>query len=275
MEITLESLNDDNYYIEYKCISYITSKGFTKLMKLVMLTNEYPELQQEIEQIINDNPEEINKQNHYGFTALILASGNSNMYSNIDTVKLLLNHPSINVNIQDNEGCSALMRVAKYCNTYSNIDTFKLLLKHTNIDINLQNKKGFTSLIFATDNNIRSNGEIIKLLLEHPNIDVNVKDYYGYTALMLISDYSNIVSNVEIIKTLLNHPKINLTNYLDFIIKNQKLHLIKLIPFHKIDKSLFDKYQYIYDLINNKITKQTFGYNMQNNIYSDIEICFQ
>jgi ankyrin repeat protein len=239
-----------------------------------MLTKQYPELQKEIEKIINENPEEINKKNYYGFTPLMLAASNSNIYSNTDTVKLLLCHPNTNINIKDSEGCTALMRVASHCNTYSNIDTLKLLLSYPKINVNIQNNFGYTSLILAIDNNIRSNNETIKLLLEHPDIDVNIKDTYGWNALMVISDYSNIVFNEEIIKKLLNHPNINLTNYLDFIIKNKQLHLIKLIPYYKIDKMLFDKYKYIYDLINDKITKQTFGYNMQNNKYSDIEICF-
>jgi ankyrin repeat protein len=273
MNITLESLNDNNYDIEYKCISYITSKGFTKLMKLVMLIKEYPELQKEIEKVINENPEEINKQNNYGFTALTLAAINSNNLSNIETVKLLLNHTNIDVNIRDIDGWTTLMRVSKYSNTYSNIDTVKLLLDHPNIDVNIQDIDGWTALIITVDT-IQSNIETVKLLLNHPKIDVNIKDVDGWTALMTASKYINVLSNIETLQLLLNNRNVDVSNYMNFLIRTEKIHLLNLIPSYKIERTLFGKYIYMYDLINEKITKQTFGYNMQNNTYSDIEICF-
>jgi ankyrin repeat protein len=269
MDITLDSLKEDNEDIEYKCVSYITSKGFTKLMKLVMMTKEYPELEKEIEEIINENPEEINKQNNYGFTALTLAA----MNSNVNIVKLLLEHPNIDVNIRDVDGWTVLMRVCKY-NTYSNIEIVKLLLKHPNIDVNIQDVDGWTALIVAVDNNIQSNIEIIKLLLEHPDINVNIKDVDGWNALMTASKYINVISNMETLLLLLNNIKVDVTDFFNFLMMTDKIHLFKLIPYYKIDKSIFGKYVYIYDLINEKITKETFGKNMQNNRYSDIEISF-
>lgn len=94
MEITLESLNN-NHDISYKYYKNLSCKGFTKLMKLVILIPKYPKLFQEIEKLLKKNPKEINKQNNDGCTALILAVIYSKTDSSNETVKMLLNHPQI------------------------------------------------------------------------------------------------------------------------------------------------------------------------------------
>ena len=43
-----------------------------------------------MEKIVTNNPEKINKQNDEGWSALMFASRYSSTYSNIETVKLLL-----------------------------------------------------------------------------------------------------------------------------------------------------------------------------------------
>ena len=72
--------------IKFRCSSNIKSKGFTLLMFLVMNTHKYPELNNEIEKYRDT----IDKKNELGWTALILASRNSNGDSNVETIKLLL-----------------------------------------------------------------------------------------------------------------------------------------------------------------------------------------
>ena len=73
----------------FQCSPVTKSKGFTLLMKLVLMTNN-TEAVKLIKKIITNNPEEINKQNEKGWSALMLASRFSNRDSNIETVKLLL-----------------------------------------------------------------------------------------------------------------------------------------------------------------------------------------
>ena len=87
-------LNCDNNE-EYMCSNYTKSKGFTPLMKLVMSTKLNPNLNKYIKNHIDI----INEQNEKGWTALMLACRNSNIYSSFDTVKILLEHGS-DVNIK-------------------------------------------------------------------------------------------------------------------------------------------------------------------------------
>jgi ankyrin repeat protein len=118
MDITLESLkNDDN--LEYKCSPYTNSKGFTKLMKLVLLTGKHPELLKDIEEELYVNPSTLNKQNNNGWTALHIVCRNIRTNSNEQTVQMLLNHPDIDINKQSDIGWTALHCAGRYSNTDS------------------------------------------------------------------------------------------------------------------------------------------------------------
>ena len=98
-------------------------------------------------------PEDVNTQNKYGSTALILAS----FGDYIEIVKLLLKKEGINVNIQNNYGNTALILASWKGHT----EIVKLLLEKEGIDINIQDDYGRTALMCASINN---HIEIVKLL---------------------------------------------------------------------------------------------------------------
>ena len=137
---------DPDPNIEYDCSPYRKSKGFTKLMKWVLLTRSHPRLLRNIQKYIIDH--DINEKNEIGCTALMLASLNSNTLSTNKTVKLLLQQAGIDINLQDKNGRTALMCAARYSNTISTNETVKLLLD-PGANINLQDDDGWIALMFA------------------------------------------------------------------------------------------------------------------------------
>ena len=144
------------YDFDFKC------KGFTKLMKLVLLTKKHPELVDQIAQYLIVCPEEVNKQNEYGYTALMLASRHSNRYSTEETVKVLLDQENINVNMQNKYGNTALIYVV-LCNIQSNsTETAKMLIE-AKADIKIKNNIGNTALKLAK---FYVRKEVVKMLEE-------------------------------------------------------------------------------------------------------------
>ena len=80
-----------------------------------------------INKVIYSNKIDINLTNHIGRSALMMTS----CTSNINAVRMLLNHHDINVNLQDKSGLTALMLA-------SDINIVRMLLNHPNIDVNLK-----------------------------------------------------------------------------------------------------------------------------------------
>src|SRR5437868_11357472 len=82
--------------IKYQCSPDSSSKGFTKLMKWVLLTKSNPDLLINIKYLIESDPDILNKQNDKGWTALMLACISDS--TSIQTVELLLSlKPSLNL----------------------------------------------------------------------------------------------------------------------------------------------------------------------------------
>jgi hypothetical protein len=166
------------------------------------------------------------------WTALMMASRHSNNDSNIETVKLLLEH-GLNPNLKDNDGWTALIYASKYSNNGSNIETVKLLLEH-GANPNLKGNYGWTALMYAllqlNDNVIDAMMEIINLFIKY-DYDLNIQDNEGNTILMQILNRQII--NINIVKTLLNHSiNINIKN------KNNETALIIASKKSNIDKEL-------------------------------------
>ena len=225
---TLEEKPDLNK--SYLMSSYIMSKGFTHLMKLVLSVYYNSNALNIIKSIIKDEPEEINKQNTEKWTALMLACRNCNTVSSIGTIKLLLKSPNIDVNKQDNDGWTALMMSCGYSNTYSNIEAVKLLLDHPDIDINKQDNKGRTALMIACKySNIGSNMETVKLLLEYPYIDVNKQDKNGNTAFMVAFKLKSQELNKIIMDMGMNSKALG--NKMNIYLKNKEgVSIIDMVP---------------------------------------------
>src|SRR5271166_1002678 len=114
---------------EYQCSRYTNSTGFTLLMKLVMRTRKEEVMDYLKSYIPTLTKEELDKKNTHGWTALMLAARNSNEYSNVDILRMLLKNGA-NPNLQNNYGHTALMMASSYSNTDSNMETIKILLKN-------------------------------------------------------------------------------------------------------------------------------------------------
>src|SRR5271166_3511120 len=93
---------------EYKCSRCTNLIGFTLLMELVMRARKEGVMDYLKSYISTLTKEELDKKNTDGLTALMLAARNSNKYSNVDVLQMLL-ESGANPNLQDNEEWTALM----------------------------------------------------------------------------------------------------------------------------------------------------------------------
>src|SRR5271166_1652009 len=134
---------------EYQCSIYSKSTGFTLLMKLVMQARKEGVMDYLKSYISTLTKEELDKKNTYGWTALMLAARNSNKYSNVDVLQMLLENGA-NPNLQNNNGFTALIMASSHSNTDSNIETVKILFEN-GANPNLQDNDGFTALMFASN----------------------------------------------------------------------------------------------------------------------------
>lgn len=221
----LSFLFSDDPKVYYKCTETESCSQFHHLHKCVMNTKKYPILNRYIQLYLNRNPETINVANKYGYTALMLASSNSNTFSSEETVELLLKN-NTNPNIKQRYGYTALMFAANYSGTNSTLNTIKILLEHK-ADINLTSETGNTALMFACKLGLT---ETIKLLLEN-KADANIQDENGKTALIHSIEK---LADKKIIKLLLNNADCmllanNKNNALCFALASGKQDIIKLI----------------------------------------------
>ena len=253
-ELKLNEINPDKKYL---CSKYTKSTKFSVLMKHA-LQGHYVHIKNNIEQIKQLNKfcylennnllldSVVNQQNSDGWSPLILASRNSSLTSNIETVKLLLDYKA-DVNLKINYGSTSLIFASRNASTDSNIETVKLLLDYK-ADVNLKTDDGWTSLMLAsrhssTDSNIKT----VKLLLDY-KADVNLKNYNGWTSLMMASRHSSIDSNIETIKLLLDYKAdVNLKNndgWTSLIMasrnssKDSNIETVKLLLDYKADVNL-------------------------------------
>jgi ankyrin repeat protein len=262
---------------KYYCSPIISSLKFTYLMKLVLLTDTSKHLIEDIIEYKNI----INKQNNNGWTALMIASRNSNTYSSIDTVKELIK-TGADINKQNNNSWTALMFACKYSNTDSTLDTVKELIK-TGADLNIQESTGWTALMFAgrysnTDSNLDTVKELIKA-----GADINKQNNHGWTALTLACRYSNTDSNLDTVKELIKAgADINFNELISLkdieidhlLVERYKYDLYKiknLIQKDKLDELV---YQYVMrkEIIKNIIKHKNNIYDLPSNI---ISLCCQ
>lgn len=180
---------------EYPCSQHIVSKGFTKLMGLVIHGND-PHMIYVILSLIAEDKAAINAKNDIGWTPLMLAAANTASKYMISIIKLLIKNGA-NVNDRSADGCTALMHIAYDSNHKYSIDAIKILLAN-GADINLHDNEGFTALIYACDYcETNSNIETVKVLLDN-NAKVNASDNTGYTALMYVEN-----QNIDIVNLLI------------------------------------------------------------------------
>jgi ankyrin repeat protein len=134
MEIPQSVLAHPDFNLEYDCSPHYKAKHFNAPMKWVMMTKQYPALLPHIRNYYLSHPEEINRRNSLGRTAIFLAVRNSNTCSSEETVKLLLEfHPQLN--ISDNEERTPLLLTITNIGIDSTLNTMVMLL-NAGADVN-------------------------------------------------------------------------------------------------------------------------------------------
>ena len=123
-ERLFDNPNPNKRYLVTDCFR---CKGFTKLMKMVLLTKRFPDLVDNIKSYLVSLPEELNKQNEYGWTALMLACRHSNTVSSEETVRILID-ANANVDVQNSDGWTALIISSLNCKSTSSEETIKMLI---------------------------------------------------------------------------------------------------------------------------------------------------
>lgn len=103
------------------------------------------------------------------------------------------------------------MVASRNSNTYSNIEIAKLLLKHK-ANVDLRNINGSTALIiasaYADDLNEEGIMKLTKILLEY-GANINLQDNDGDPALLSVQqEYSNIAKLLKVSKLLLEYDAI-------------------------------------------------------------------
>ena len=188
--VTQDSLGKNDPKTKYKVVNdsintyYHTgyksnySKNLTYLMKLILLTNKYPEYNDNIRTYITDNKNEVNKSTKNAWTPLKLAVANcgKNGFSSLETVNILLENgadPNFCGKVRYGYGLTPLDTAAYYSGTTGCFEAVKLLYelskniragnvlmyatygKKTNIDtINYFLEKGYTGWEKTTINKI-------------------------------------------------------------------------------------------------------------------------
>lgn len=204
------------------------STNFTHLMKLVICINKFTEAFDKIKDLLIDCQVNINAKNDDGITALMIASINSSIHSNNDTVRLLIEHGA-NVNIQANNGATALYHACNHSHNSSDFETVKLLLDN-GANPNVNNNRGLTPLfilsMFATLLTLK----VIDLLLDYGADATQIINMSHNNTTALITLCHNHKFNQDDVETLmkliiysgrvLNHCNINGKTAYDYYIDN-------------------------------------------------------
>lgn len=203
--------DDDIHYLfnnidmAYACSPIIKSRGFTHLQKCVTLTNKYPKINNYLVEYLAKNSDDVNKLNKKGWSALHVASRNSNTTSSDKTVEILVN-AGADLNIKNNFGFTPLHCAVLFSKTDSTDKTVKLLID-AGADLSIKNNNGYTVLhLAALNSKTTSTEEIVKILINMSTIKtyLNAQNKFGFTALHCAVRNSRTTSSDETVKMLIN-----------------------------------------------------------------------
>ena len=219
-------LFDDDKNIYYKISDREMSKCMTHLHKCVIKTKEYPFLCEYIDMYLQRNLEELDKQNDYGCSALMLACINSNNLSNDETVDILLKYKP-NLEIKDKHGHTALMYASGKSNTISSNTTVKKLIE-AGSDVNAQENRGSTPLLISCimSKSRDSNAKTIEMLLEagsNPMIHSNSR--FAFEEILNLDE-----DHPELIKLFFDHGfKLEKLEHFHNAIPSKKFESLKIM----------------------------------------------
>ncbi len=241
--------------VEYECDPYTKSRGFTLLMKMVLLTKEYPELNNTIKEYIINNKEELNKQNERGWTALMLVCRNIRTKSSEDTLKVLID-AGCDLNLKDiNNGWTALMYSCKY----SSRNTVKMLID-AGCNLDLKDNEGYSALMLSCRYSLADDTENIVKMLIDAGCNLDTRDDSDRTLLILATKYFSTSSIENTVNILINQMKF--ITIRDHIKKTNYLNVIKHIP------KLINDFKFKYGQLGQKIVT----YHIQSKFKSKKEL---
>lgn len=180
-------------------INYQNSKKWTALMMASRNSNHYSN--ETIVKLLLDNGANVNLKNDKGWDALLLSCRNSSCDSTFNTVKMLIEHGA-DIQSKNNLNQNALMLSANYIKKESNLETVKYLLEmNVNLDqVNIYNEN--VIMICSRNTEYSSSTELLKILLEY-KYDSNFIDKYGNYILFNVLDSIGKYSNIETLELLL------------------------------------------------------------------------
>lgn len=181
---------------EFRCCTYIYSKGFTKLMHMVMNIQKYQNYV-ELREYIKGHPEEIDKQNAKGFTALMLSTTNMNKGSTFETFEILVNS-KCNLDLQTIDGITALMMACFSFDIDVNIRMVQLLVDF-GCNVNMTIKMNDTTALIYACRDIKNSREVIKILI-NAGCNLDIKDAIGWSPLL----YATRSNDSEIVKLMID-----------------------------------------------------------------------
>ena len=191
---------------KYMFFKNLYCKGFTYLMKLCLYGNL-----KALEEYIICNPLEVDVQNEFGFTSLMIVAGSANNpyffeNENIagDVAKILIKHGAdINIITNIRGSPQSLLGISITCET-ENI--LKILLDN-GIDVNKRYVAGECMLmkLLIWNNNLQYRERVINMLLD-AKADPNIQKDDGGTVLMLAARNSAVesISSEKIVQMLLD-----------------------------------------------------------------------
>lgn len=139
-----------------------------------------------IKYILNKQPDEIDKRNCFGKTAVLIGCENVHSDKRYETVKILID-AGADINISDNYQSTPLMKACSHSGGNINTSTVKLLIDNK-ADVNAENCDCMTPLMYACTHN--DNIPIINLLIDN-KANVNVHNDNGESPLMIACKNNN------------------------------------------------------------------------------------
>ena len=229
----------------YPCTTNLMSSDFTALMHAVLSNNV-----EAVQKVLKYDPEQINKQNTVGCTALILIARNSGFLSNSSTIIKMLIDAEADLEIRDSKGSNALSAACAFLGSKpvcSSEDSVLLLINaganvhilsntkatplmlvarsgnekltkiflEKKLDVNHKNNNGNTALTYSVMDNKNSN--ITKMLLEVPGINIDSANNTGETALLWAA-HNFKIQNLKETKTEKTYSKMEMARNIFYLL---------------------------------------------------------
>lgn len=169
--IMTEIDKDPDPVTQYQCTEYQKGSNLIKLHKWVLLTKQYPFLENKIKEYCQLHPEDINKMTHdREYTPLMLAVLNLDKVSTFKTIEILL-EAGADPNAERTTDKTTILDIVSDEEDLARLDLYTLLLKYkadvTHVDKSIMSRPIIESFIVSCKPNNPESDQIIDLLIDH------------------------------------------------------------------------------------------------------------